>query len=216
MASAPQPPPPSPIVAVCLVARDDTPLFFRHFAAASASAPAAAAAGADADADAGGEDEAEEEAEAAAAARLQLAVYASLDLLEERARPASFPPASASASAPAPPQPASPGGAETRDPFLGLLMPVDDLKVFGYASGTQLRVLVVMRDVLLREDRVRELFSRLHRLYVDAVCAPFSPAGGAEAPAAALAGVLAGERFGAAVARLCEQVDVLYRGPVPG
>jgi hypothetical protein len=214
MASTPQPPPPSPIVAVCLVARDDTPLFFRHFAAASASAPAAAAAGADADAS--GEDEAEEEAEAAAAARLQLAVYASLDLLEERARPVSFPPASASASAPAPPQPASPGGAETRDPFLGLLMPVDDLKVFGYASGTQLRVLVVMRDVLLREDRVRELFSRLHRLYVDAVCAPFSPAGGAEAPAAALAGVLAGERFGAAVARLCEQVDVLYRGPVPG
>ena len=215
MASAP---PPSPIVAVCLVARDDTPLFFRHFAAASATAPAAAAACADADADAGGEDEeAEEEAEAVAAARLQLAVYASLDLLEERARPVSFPPASASASAPAPPpQSALPGGAETRDPFLGLLMPVDDLKVFGYASGTQLRVLVVMRDVLLREDRVRELFSRLHRLYVDAVCAPFSPAGGAEAPAAALAGVLAGERFGAAVARLCEQVDVLYRGPVPG
>jgi hypothetical protein len=203
-------------VAVCLVARDDTPLFFRHFAAASASAPAAAAARADADAG-GGEEEAEEEAEAAAAARLQLAVYASLDLLEERARPVSFPPASASASAPAPPQqPAASGGAETRDPFLGLLMPVDDLKVFGYASGTQLRVLVVMRDVLLREDRVRELFSRLHRLYVDAVCAPFSPAGGAEAPAAALAGVLAGERFGAAVARLCEQVDVLYRGPVPG
>jgi hypothetical protein len=140
MASAP---PPSPIVAVCLVARDDTPLFFRHFAAASASAPAAAAASADADAG-GGEDEAEEEAEAAAAARLQLAVYASLDLLEERARPVSFPPASASASAPVPPpQPAAPGGAETRDPFLGLLMPVDDLKVFGYASGTQLRVLVV-------------------------------------------------------------------------
>ena len=108
------------------------------------------------------------------------------------------------------------GAGGARDPFLGLLLPVDDLKIFGYAAATQVRILVVMRDVLLREDRVRELFRGLHRLYVDAVCAPFSPAGVADAASAeALAQLLGAPRFGTAVARLCEAADLLYRGPVP-
>jgi hypothetical protein len=209
---------PSPIVAVFVVARDDTPLFFRHFL--PAAAPAAPPAAESADGADDGDDLCDSE-EAAAVARLQLAAYASLDLLEEKARPVSFPPpagagagAGAAAAAAAA---ADGGGAATRDPFLGLLLPVDDMKVFGYASGTQARILVVMRDVLLREDRVRELFRGLHRLYVDAVCSPFSPAGAAAdaQPAAALAAVLGGARFGAAVARLCESTDVLYRGPIP-
>ena len=34
---------------------------------------------------------------------------------------------------------------------------------------------LVVRDVLVREDKVREVFRDLHRLYVDAVCNPFVP-----------------------------------------
>jgi len=228
----------SPIVAVFIVARDDTPLFFRHFlpaAPARAARAPGAVSGAGAGAEEGGDDDDEDEEdeedseEAAAVARLQLAAYASLDLLEEKARPVSFPPPAGGAAGAAGAGAASSGGgasdgggggggaAATRDPFLGLLLPVDDMKVFGYASGTQARILVVMRDVLLREDRVRELFRALHRLYADAVCAPFAPAGAAAdaQPDAALAAVLGGARFGAAVARLCEATDVLYRGPIP-
>ena len=33
-------------------------------------------------------------------------------------------------------------------PFLGLLMPVDEFKVFGYAAATRLRILVTVRDVV--------------------------------------------------------------------
>jgi hypothetical protein len=40
------------------------------------------------------------------------------------------------------------------------------------------RVVVVMRDVLLREEKVRELFGALHRTYVDAFSNPFAPLGG--------------------------------------
>ena len=41
--------------------------------------------------------------------------------------------------------------------------PVADLKLFGYASATGLKIVVAVKDVLLREDRVRETFKALHR-----------------------------------------------------
>jgi Sedlin, N-terminal conserved region len=138
-----------------------------------------------------------------AALKLHLAVYASLDAVDERV------PARRIPAVPGAPLP-SPGG------FLGLLLPVEDMKCFGYCTATNVKIIVVIKDVLLREDRVRELFRGLHRLYVDAVCAPFSPAGVADAASAeALAQLLGAPRFGTAVARLCEAADLLYRGPVP-
>ena len=68
-----------------------------------------------------------------------------------------------------------------------------------------MRIIVVVRDVLLREDRVRELFRGLHRLYVDAACGPFSE------PDARLVSPV----FEEAVTRLCDAADVLYRGQIP-
>jgi hypothetical protein len=44
--------------------------------------------------------------------------------------------------------------------------PLGDLKLFGYAPSSGLKIIVAVKDVLLREDRVRETFRALHR------CAP--------------------------------------------
>lgn len=95
----------------------------------------------------------------------------------------------------------------SKDAFLGMLVPVEEHKVFGYVTSTQVKLLLVVRDVLLREDRLRELFSRLHRLYADAVSNPFAPL---DAP-------LDGPAFEEAVTRAVEaaQGSILYSGPLP-
>lgn len=126
--------------------------------------------------------------------KLQLAVFASLDYVDEKLRAARAPPQST------PPAPAGAG-----DCFLGLLYPFEDYKTFGYVTGTGVRLVVVMRDVLLREDKVRELFRALHRTYVDAVSNPF----------ASLDGPLTSPAFEQEVYRLAEASNSVleYRGP---
>jgi hypothetical protein len=126
---------------------------------------------------------------------LRLAAFAALDAVDERAVERR------GAGAPAP-QP-SPGGT-----FLNLLLPVEDHKVFGYVTATGVRIVVVVKDVLLREDRVRELFVRLHAAFADAVASPWAPTGDAplEAPA-----------FAAAVDAVVAAYStaIRYSGPVP-
>jgi hypothetical protein len=96
----------------------------------------------------------------------------------------------------------TPAGA---DNFLGLLYPFEDYKVFGYITATNVKVIIIMRDVLLREDKVRELFKALHRTFVDAVSNPFTP----------LDGQLTSPSFEQAVYRLVEASSAVveYRGP---
>ena len=127
--------------------------------------------------------------------RMQLACYASLDMADERANGIQI---AGTVST-------SGGETPSRDPFLGLLLPVDEQKVFGYLTSTGIRILIVVRDVLLREDRVRELFKGLHKLYADAISSPF----------AEINTRLSSPMFEEGVTRLCESADVLYRGPIP-
>lgn len=130
---------------------------------------------------------------------LQLACFSALDAMDERVPPRSLP---GGPAAPAPNGPVS--------GFLGLLLPVEDYKVFGFATPTGVRILVAVRDVLLREDRVREMFARLHRCYVDAAAAAFAPADAEGAPFALA-------RFRADVARVIGESNeaIRYTGPVP-
>ena len=46
---------------------------------------------------------------------------------------------------------------------------------FGYVTGTNISIITVVRDVLLREDKVRELFRNLHHLYSTTIVNPFTP-----------------------------------------
>ena len=100
-------------------------------------------------------------------------------------------------------------------------------------TNTGVTIIAVVRDVLLREDRVRELFRGLHRLYVDAACSPLlgglgvsvgglgggGGAGGGGGPAGAALGEerLTSPSFEEAVTRLVEASNgqIEYRGPVP-
>jgi hypothetical protein len=131
------------------------------------------------------------------AAKLQLSVFASLDMIAEKV------PDTRLVVPGAPPLPA----ATPAPPFLGLLFPVEEHKVFGYITNSDIKIIVVVRDVLLREDKVRELFRRIHRQYVDAVCNPFTP----------LDGKITSPAFEEAVYRIVEDAnaDIEYRGPMP-
>ena len=92
--------------------------------------------------------------------QLELAVFSSLDTVDEKVGERRMPP-----SDPSPP--AATG-------FLGLLLHVEEYKVFGYSTATSTRIVVVVKDVLLSLPSVRELFSRLHRAYADAAASPFA------------------------------------------
>ena len=85
-------------------------------------------------------------------AKLQLAVYSSLDAVEVAVNE--------SRSGGSTTVGGKPSSAEN---FLGLLFPFEDYKIFGYLTNTNVKIIVVVRDVLLREDKVRELFKGLHR-----------------------------------------------------
>ena len=95
------------------------------------------------------------------ALQLELAVFSALDTLDEKV-------GERRAGPPGDPSPPAATG------FLGLLLHVEEYKVFGYATATSTRVVVVVRDVLLSLPSVKELFSRLHRAYADAAASPFA------------------------------------------
>jgi hypothetical protein len=44
-----------------------------------------------------------------------------------------------------------------KDLFLGLLYPVEEHKIFGYVTNTDIKILLVVKDMLLREDKMRDL-----------------------------------------------------------
>ena len=138
-------------------------------------------------------------------AGLQLSLFAALDVVSARlSRGASSSGGAGGGGATA----ATAGGRPAGDKFLGLLCPVEGAKVFGYVTPARTTLLLAVRDVLLLEERVRELFRALHRLYVDhAVCNPF----------ASLDARVTSPAFEEAVYRLVDEADgtLEYRGPLP-
>ena len=133
--------------------------------------------------------------------KLHLAVFSALDAVDERVPARRLP---------AEPRPAGAGagGGAGGGAFLNLLLPVEDFKVFGYVTATSVKILVIVKDVLLREDRVRELFVRLHAAYADAVASPFAPVGSAPLELPAL-----GAAVDAVVA--AHTTAIRYTGAVP-
>lgn len=127
---------------------------------------------------------------------LQLAVFSALDTIDERVPERRIPPP--------PPGAALPVGFS----FLNLLLPVEDHKVFGYVTATSVRIIVIVKDVLLREDRVRALFVRLHQAYADAIASPFAPVGDAPITSPFFA-----DAIDAVVA--AHATAIRYAGPVP-
>ena len=72
-----------------------------------------------------------------------------------------------------------PGAARgPKDPFLGMVLPTDDHRVYAYVTNTRARLLLVYDDVAdPGEATVREAFAKLHDAYADAMSDPFAAPG---------------------------------------
>ncbi|KAL6759793.1 Sedlin [Haematococcus lacustris] len=65
----------------------------------------------------------------------------------------------------------SPG--EVVDPYLGLLYPTDDVKVYGLLTSTGVKFLVVLDDVAAKDETINRVLRRMHSMYVDLASNPF-------------------------------------------
>ena len=68
---------------------------------------------------------------------------------------------------------ASSGGPSKHDCYLGLLYPIEELRVYGFLSNCRVKLIAVLDEEEVKEPEMRALFRRLHGLYIDAICNPF-------------------------------------------
>ena len=59
------------------------------------------------------------------------------------------------------------------DPYLGLLFPTEESKVYGYATCTKAKFILVLDDVDVRESHIKTFFRKLHSIFADAISNPF-------------------------------------------
>lgn len=63
--------------------------------------------------------------------------------------------------------------ADNPSPYLGLLYPIQELKVYGYLTNTGIKVVLVLDDVTAKDDTVSRVLRRIHHAYVDVASNPF-------------------------------------------
>ncbi|EWM21600.1 trafficking protein particle complex subunit 2-like protein [Nannochloropsis gaditana] len=90
------------------------------------------------------------------------------------------------------PSPSFPSPASTNDMFLGYLCPIEEFRVYGYKTSTQIKFLAILTENNpVRENDLKSVFQGLHILYVSYLQSPFSP----------LTGKITSERFSKGVER---------------
>jgi hypothetical protein len=90
--------------------------------------------------------------------RYHLIVHTALDYIEERM---------------AAQRQAAAGGGAKMDMYLGMLYPIEQLRVYGQLTSCHIKLIAVIDDEEPKETELRALFRRLHALYVDTVSNPF-------------------------------------------
>ena len=70
------------------------------------------------------------------------------------------------------PQAAAAAGGK-HEPYLGLLYPIEELRVYGYLCNSQVKFIAVLDEDDVKDGEMKALFRRLHALYVDTVSNPF-------------------------------------------
>ncbi|KAF0302528.1 Trafficking protein particle complex subunit 2-like protein [Amphibalanus amphitrite] len=65
--------------------------------------------------------------------------------------------------------------ADSRELYLGALYSTEEHRVFGYATNTKIKFIIVVEaaNVSIRDNEIRTMFRRLHAAYTDMVCNPF-------------------------------------------
>lgn len=67
--------------------------------------------------------------------------------------------------------------------FVGLLCPVEDLRVYGYATTTRIKILLVVEDDAVPklqssiDNDIKSLLSKIHQLYIEDLLNPFKDIG---------------------------------------
>ena len=61
------------------------------------------------------------------------------------------------------------------DSYLGLLYPIEELRVYGYLTNCRIKLIAVLDEEDVKDAEMRALFRRLHALYVDTISNPFHP-----------------------------------------
>mmetsp|Transcript_19973 Transcript_19973/g.32383 ORF Transcript_19973/g.32383 Transcript_19973/m.32383 type:complete len:188 (+) Transcript_19973:78-641(+) len=101
-------------------------------------------------------------------------LHCSLDAVEERLRATTIKTAAGGNEGGA----VAGAGKGPKDPFLGMVYPTEDHRVYAYVTNTRARLLLLYDDrAEPAEGAVREVFRRLHAAYADAMSSPFAAAG---------------------------------------
>ncbi|ESN95910.1 hypothetical protein HELRODRAFT_126817, partial [Helobdella robusta] len=64
---------------------------------------------------------------------------------------------------------------EMREPYLGLLYPTEDYRVYGYVTNTKTKFLILVDsgNNNLRDNEIKMMFRQLHNAYVELMSNPF-------------------------------------------
>ncbi|CAK0783312.1 hypothetical protein CVIRNUC_006511 [Coccomyxa viridis] len=62
---------------------------------------------------------------------------------------------------------------EPSDAYLGLLYPTEEFKIYGYASNTRVKFILVVDEVMPKDEEMRLIFRRFHAAFIDAISNPF-------------------------------------------
>lgn len=120
--------------------------------------------------------------------RFHFLAHSALDAFEERSKAVPRRPLLSSASASS----ASSSANAANDMFLGHLCPIEEFRVYGYQTSTQVKLLAILTESEpVRENDLKNVLQGLHTLYVSYLQSPFSP----------LAGKITSARFAKGVER---------------
>lgn len=96
--------------------------------------------------------------------RFQFIVHTALDFIEEKV-------AAQRQQSVQQQQAAAAGG--KHEPYLGLLYPIEEMRVYGYFTNCRVKLIAVLDDEEVKDDQMRAWFRRMHSLYLDTVSNPF-------------------------------------------
>lgn len=74
---------------------------------------------------------------------------------------------------------ASTAAPSSLDSYIGMLYPIESMRVYGYLTNSRIKLLAVIDDEEVKEAQMRAFFRRLHQVYVETVSNPFFDAGSA-------------------------------------
>ncbi|CAG8515068.1 416_t:CDS:2 [Funneliformis caledonium] len=101
-------------------------------------------------------------------------------------------------------------GPEAADTYLGLLYAMEDLAVYGYITNTRVKFVVVLSvpDAVIKNTDMKNLFRKIHTVYINQVCNPFYNLDGRKS--------IVSKRFVAAIDAVGKSPadDVHFWGPV--